>query len=244
MYKVKKFFEKYFDNILIVAYIRSPKAYIESAFQEIAKGGNNKFNIENSYPEYQENFEKFDKIFGCNNVLLWKFESKKLKDGDVVKDFCSRLNLKIDEENIVRSNESMSKEVLSLIYSYNKFGDFLSGNRQINRKENVKLINLLSNMKGHKLKFSSSLILPILEKNGDDILWMEKRLGSSLSEPLEDNASRVNSEEDLLQINISTIQELKKIIGKDSLGIRETASTQEIVRLLDILKKRTSNDSL
>jgi len=53
----KYFLRNYFRNIVIVAYIRPPISYMESAFQEKIKGSLKKLDLEKIYPNYRKRFE-------------------------------------------------------------------------------------------------------------------------------------------------------------------------------------------
>ncbi len=71
---LREFFLKYFDRVRIVAYVRKPKSYLESSFQQSVQGGMNYFNLNKIYPNYRDLFEKFDNVFGKENVTIWKFD--------------------------------------------------------------------------------------------------------------------------------------------------------------------------
>lgn len=212
--RLKEFFNEYFHKITIIAYIRSPKSYIESAFQETLKGGNKEFNLEERYPFYRKNFEKFDKIFGKENVILVKFQRESLKGNDIVKDFFFRMNLEGEDMKIISTNESMPKELASLFYLRNKYKTDKK-NRIETRKESNKILKRLRGIKGKKLKFHSDLVVPILSKHIDDIKWMEQRLGTSLEENMLDDDDAVRSEDDLMEIDRKFIRELFEMDSND-----------------------------
>jgi len=206
----KIFLNQYFETITIVAYIRMPKSYMESAFQEMVKNGiKNDFNLNvgGIYPRYRNKIEKFDFVFGSNNVKLWKFDSKSLKNKDVLADFFSNLGIDIHREETMRSNEALSREALSLIYCYRKHYP-LESKRPGIIKENKKLVNVLKKIGGAKIRFSPLLINTILEKNKDDILWMQKRLGDNLKEFSVENKYDIKNESDLLRVKKEIIQQL------------------------------------
>jgi len=84
---------RYADNILVVGYIRSPKSYMESSFQQQVKTKKAQFDLHSLYPRYRQRLEKFDEVFGKENVLFWKFDPSNLLNSCVIQDFCSRLNI-------------------------------------------------------------------------------------------------------------------------------------------------------
>jgi len=100
--KFKSFLENYFDTIIIIGYVRSPKSYIESAFQQSIKGYLNNFNIDGMYPIYRNKFEKFDTVFDKENVKLFYFNPDTLVDKNVVLDFCSKVGMTINDSTLER----------------------------------------------------------------------------------------------------------------------------------------------
>lgn len=231
----KSFLEQYFYKITIIAYIRSPKAYMESALQQIIKDGTDHFDIHRTYPNYQK-FKQFFDIFGEENVQLWKFDPKNFCNNDVVLDFCQRLSIQIDPKNIIHDNESISKEALSLLYIYRKFGSGY-GKTLTAAQENHRLIQVLSQIKGHKVQFGPRLIKPILHKHRKDIAWMESILGESLAENIALSKNNIREEKDLLSVSDENIHKLKRLINKDDLTKNMQVDTVEkIADLIQLLR--------
>lgn len=234
----RDFLYQYFEKITIVAYVRTPKSFIESSFQQGIKGGVDKFNVERSYPGYRNRFEKFDLVFGRENVKFWKFNPKRFPDGSVVMDFCNRLGIEMQTEYTIRINDSLSKEALSLLYIYRKYGPgFGVGSNVIS--QNHKIIDALSNIGKRKIKFSPTLIKHILEQNREDLLWMEKRLGEDLNESMDAGIDDIENEEDLLTFNEETVQDLRDIIGSDYFPKEKKSNRfEEIAGLVHTLRMK------
>lgn len=245
----RDFLDQYFQKITIIAYVRTVKSYIESKFQQQVKSGNKgDFNVEEWYPEYQETFEKFDLAFGRENVKLWKFDPKSFTDGDVVMDFCNRLGIEMRIEQTERVNDSLTKEALSLLYIYRKYGPRRGvGSEAIS--ENNDLIKKLRTLGHKKVKFSPSLFEKILEKNKSDLLWIEGRLSEKLTENMAENVDDIKSEVDLLSVDETIVEELKVLIGQDYMPISKNSNKQqEIVDLIHALRmkgaKKKSNENI
>jgi len=231
----KSFLSQYFQKITIVAYIRSPKAYMESAFQQIIKDGTNHFDIDRIYPNYQK-FQQFFDVFGQENVKLWKFDPKHFPNNNVVLDFSQRLGMQIDPKKVINENESISKEALSLLYIYRKFGPGY-GNNSTAGNENHRLIQALSHIQGHKVRFGPKLIKPILNKHKKDIDWMENILGESLNEHIVLSKHNIREEKDLLAVSKESISKLKALIEKNNLTKNIQADTsEEIADLIQVLR--------
>ncbi len=211
-----RFIEPYVDILQAVAYIRPPKGFMESNFQQLVKGNLRIFALEEKvYPNYQDRFEKFDKVFGQENVEYWRFSPESFEDSCVVKDFCNRLSIPIRDNDIVRVNEGLSRGATAALFTYRKFYDNFP-ERKTFGKENRHLVEKMYELPGTKLRFSSDLVSPILVKQKMDIEWMESRLGESLTEQLdkyEDIA--ISTESDLLSLDSNTLSWLANELGAD-----------------------------
>lgn len=207
----------YVDHIEAVAYIRSPKGFMESNFQQLVKGGLNKLDIDLVYPKYQARFEKFDQVFGRENVHYWHFNPALFEGGCVVRDFCSRVGISGDI-TVRRVNEGFSCGAIASLYAYRKFYNQFPKRDEFNR-ENERLVKKLYDLPGPKLKFSSELIKPTIENYEGDIRWMEMRLQKNLTEDIykHDDAA-IKSEQDLLTFDRSAIDWLL-----NSLELEESA---------------------
>ena len=219
-----------------VGYIRAPKGYIESNFQEEVKGGNGEFRYAALFPRYRNRFEPLERAFGRDNVEFWPFEPKTFVNGCVVQDFCSRIELKMPARRAVRSNDSLSLPALTLLYTYRKLIP-----KHISAKFTVgtiELIKRLQSLEGAKLRFHSSLIEPLVEEHREQMAWMEDR-GVSLKEDLTaSDATAVRSEEDLLTVapesllwlaeNILDKAIAKRVLSGDPRDIAEGMQQLEI----------------
>lgn len=222
--KLKTFLEPYFSNITIVGYVRSPQSYIESAFQQSIKGFLNTFNLDAMYPHYRDKFEKFDQVFGSNNVILRHFSPSSIYKNNVVLDICALFDIKAEKTVLKRANSSLSKEAVSLLYTYRKYGpEYGQGKDAI--RENNTMIFKLSEIGNTKFSLSFSLIKPILDKHRDDLQWIEDKLNTSFKEEKQENGNDVVSEEDLLNVTPETIQSLKEIIRKKYLPVGLNGNT-------------------
>jgi hypothetical protein len=235
----------YTKNIIAVGYIRSPKAYIESIFQEKLKAlGIASFNIHQQFPKYQVLFEKFDQIFGKENVYFWNFDPLTFPDGCVVRDFCQKLSIDISPDSIVKVNEGLSLGAISFLYAYSKYKEELKFD-SISRKELNPMIHLLSQLQGKKLRFASEIIAPILESNRSEINWMETRMEASLAENItKDDHNAIHSEAELLTFSPESIQWLAQQLGEDYVQCRHSQMmAKQIAKWVDMLRFKLSNPS-
>ena len=247
--KFKTFLSTKINDFLVVGYVRTPKSFMESVFQQRLKSGVIKLDFEDLYPDYKRKFEKFGTVFGWDNIQFWLFDPKTFPDGCVVQDFCKRLNISMRKENIVRINESLSKEAISLLYTYRLYGPGYGfseialrgeGNRVI--KETRRLAVCLSNFKGNKFRFSSSFVQPILSRHHEDIAWIEEKLGLPLEEDLEkDNTTAIKTEKDLLKFAPEATYWLAEQLGaKYVKSWHDNITPQQVAEWMHLLRLKLS----
>lgn len=200
-------------DIEVVAYVRPFAGYVTS-LARASKGGILKhLNFARRSSRYRDSFEKFDQVFGRDNVRLWKFDPKTFHAGCVVQDFCSRLGIDFPPERVVRANESIPREAVALLYTYRKYAEEL-GASEMSQAERFALIQRMGDVGSTKLSLSPDLLRPMLENNRDDIAWMEARLGESLAEDLgEPRPGDVCEERDLLRPDPAVVEKLLARLG-------------------------------
>lgn len=210
---LKSYLLQFSCEILVVGYVRPPISFMQSAAQQNIRTGVVGFGIADFFPNYKKGLEKFDRVFGQDKVLLIKFDSGSLVDGDVVIDFCTRIGISIENKNIFRINESLSLEAIALLYVFHKFG---LGNRCVPSNKNVQFSQDLLTFGVRKFQYSHALADRIRTKIADDIQWMENRLGCSLVETKPDNDEGISSEEDLIEIALANRDKLSEFITEEA----------------------------
>ena len=235
------------DNITVVGYVRPPKGYMESSFQEKLKHANTrKLELEDHYPNYRIRIEKLDKAFGLDNVLLWRFDPSTFPNGCVVQDFCARLGIDFPVASIKKINESLSREAIAFLYTYLQYGPGIPADQRIDR-DNKLLTERLATLRGSKMRFSWHAVLPILKENRDDIGWTERRMGESLKiaqekEAREDNAIR--SEEDFLVYKPDDLRWLAEQLGADyEKRWHPEMTPQEVADWMHILRTKLTTEA-
>jgi capsular polysaccharide biosynthesis protein len=197
----------------IVAYVRPPAGFITSVSRATLGGMLRSLHFEKKSINYRERFEKFDLAFGRDNVSLWKFAPATFPSGDVVRDFCSRIGIDFPAERIVRVNDSISAEVVALLYTYHNYGVGY-GSREMMPQQKLKLVQRLAGIGNTQFRFSPDLLRSFLESNRSDIEWIEARLGEPLQEELgEHQLGDVREERDLLRLAGSVRDELLALLG-------------------------------
>jgi hypothetical protein len=236
--KLAERFRSQFDRVTIVGYVRPPAGFMSSALQQRIRGGAATFDLARTYRNYHKTFAKFDDAFGADHVVLWKFDPAAFPGKDVVRDFCARIELPLAPGRAVRLNESLSRQVVGALYTYNKFAETLGSNRA-RPAELHRLGNALGALSTDKFRLSPKIVQPILEQNKDDIRWMEERLGASLEDPDAPLSDRdVVDEDDLLRPDPLVAEKLRQMLGRKAPAGVTGKSPREIATLVHALCQR------
>ena len=236
--KFRDFLLKYFDEIRIVAYLRTPAEFMASAFQQRVKAGIRRLILANLYPKYKSRFKKFDRVFGRDNVHLWKFDPHAFPEGNVVIDFCRRLGIRNLSEQRIHVNQRLSREAAALLFTYYKFGPgFGTGTKAL--RENRRLLEIIQEVRGGKFQFASEAIGPVLDANADDIKWAEERIGQSLSERVEGAGKGIKSEDDLVQLAMQSAEALQVVLAAHNVNVkREITTPRDVARLIHVVRMK------
>ena len=208
---LRSYLLQFSSEILVIAYVRPPLSFMQSAFQQKVKEGDLRFGIAGFYPQYRRRFELFDCVFGQDNVLLIKFDPDSLLAGNVVFDFCHRIGISIKNKNISRVNESISLEAIAILYVFYKFGRDVGC---LASEKNWKLAQDLSTFGVCQFQYSKLLAEQVRTQIAEDIQWMEARIGCSLAESIPDSDDGISSEEDLIEIAYANRDKLTEIISQ------------------------------
>ena len=242
--RMRDFFLDRFDQVKIIASIRPPSGYIVSNFVQRVKERANSINIEHDYFEYKKNLSRFDEVFGRDNVHFWKFDPKNFPQGCAVRDFCQQMDISLPDDKIVRVNESLSREAISLLFSYRKMGKDL-GSLSMRGPERKQLVESVAGLGKSKFRFSPDLIKPVLEMNRIDIEWMEDRLGESLYEELgEHQFGDVRDESDLLKPDPEIVSSLLSILGDSAPKGIKGETPEEVALLVHALRDDVSTSKM
>ena len=224
-----------FEDILVVGYVRPPGSALSSRYLHRTKNTHIPLaEVERVYPHYRAFFAKLDDVFGADRVHLWKFDPGAFPEGCVVRDFCARLGIDLPADRIVRRNEGLSRQVVSLLYTYRTFAGRLGWPPvdSVTRKA-------LRRLGGDRFRLSPDLIRPVLARHRLDIEWMEARCGQSLHEDLgEYRPGDVCEEADLLRVDPGITGKVLELLGDSApQGVRGD-TVEEVARLVDALRRK------
>lgn len=179
--RLKSLLESYFEKIKVIAYARSPKSFMESALQERIKGGDTEIDLNSLYPLYKARFEKLYRIFGSQNVSIYKYEPRDFVQGNVVTDFSCQTGLDASLVKSVNSNEKINFEALSLLYSYASLVKKIHPTKRYIFYSN-RLITKIKKRSNLTFSISDDVVNNVINENINDVKWMENIVGE-FSEP-------------------------------------------------------------
>lgn len=162
--------------------------------------------------------------------------------GDVVSDFCHEIGISLPKDKHVKFNTAMPLELTSLIFAYNSYCTKV-GRSPLSTKRLVELQNKYA-FDG-EFRLAPDLILPVIERNSEDIAWMEKRISDSLKESVPSPGDEdIFSAADLLKNHPELARKMRKELGKAApcIGCTAEGSPEDLIRLLQALNKRDARN--
>jgi len=196
LFNLKRFAEEIFDSMAIVAYVREPFGYISSSFHNRIKS-RRLSRFKPKFPHYRF-LEKFDCVFGPQNVQLWEFDRNKFPNGSVVDDFCSKLS--IQPVASAEINVGICRPAVSAIYRLNRIAGVSEEGRLAYSQARAAIIDEFPHQDWPKFRLSPKISQALIDANGEEMDWIERRLGRSLRVKPERLKTDIRSEEDLLEI--------------------------------------------
>jgi len=178
----------YFKNIkvqfTIIFYVRNPQTHSSSRIQNLLRAGldlNTSFKMVSYDIEqfFREKIENFMKVFGKNNIHIFKFEDAIKNKNGVSGHFLSQLVFnqnELSEFNCFRVNNRISMKCSEIIGYVNQKQPLL-----INQKHNTERIwgdtIPLWNLKGPKFDLIEKQKRELFSKALPDMLWLKENFG-------------------------------------------------------------------
>jgi hypothetical protein len=220
------------SKIRAIGYVRSPKGYTESVFQQKLKNSRVQLDDLLVNISYKRLIGGLDELLGHSNVEVYKFDRSVLQGGCVVRDFCYRCGINIQDDDIISSNESLSKPAVQLLYMLWKyypefyrphysaiqtlFAKLLgrSLDASVNQSIIKNAVGQISQFSGMKMKLHSDAYRKIVNFDSSELDWLEKRTGITFNEDVySDNAIGIKNEEDLMIVGSDTVRLLLEKLG-------------------------------
>lgn len=256
--RLKHFLHEFFDDIKIVAYVRSPRSYMPSIFQQLLKQGDHSFDFSSYKTRYRSQFRKFYNVFLKENVSLWEFNARLFPEGCVVRDFSKHLGLTADFSKIQNTNESLSLEAVKILYAYRFYAAKENNREKVDQKTKNRLyradryiVACLTRLNGLRFCLDETVLLEGLAKNEEDITWIRQKMGQCFSDEekiMRDEKRTATSldntcvlyEEQLLSAPLVSIQQLVEIVsqqtGVSSVMVNEIDARENLVPARDVFR--------
>ena len=201
-----------FSRLRVFAYVRDPGEFMASLFQQRLKHEFTTFDLKKKTPGYRRKFEKFEKIFGEENVEYRLFRSERFPGRCVVRDFSERFHCDLPETLMPRENTSICFEAVCLLYLYRKVLP-VQPLGTVRMRKDQRLVALLQQLPGSSVRFHQELVDPMLSKRKPDLDWMDARLDHPLCRTVPDSSvGTIRSEEDLLGFDrVATAEALRNL---------------------------------
>jgi hypothetical protein len=198
------------ERIDVFAYVRTPKSFMESAFQERLKNYSaiqpGQWELNALYPNYRQRFLKFIEVFGDDRVHFRRFDSKRFSEHCVVRDFCEFWQIPFAGP-VRRINDGLSRPALAALYTFRQFGKMIPQG-PLASQINGLLLNRIADLPGPRIRFSPNSVAPVLKAHQDDIAWMEAQMDESLDEDLSPTQYDIQDFDDLLRFDSQAVADL------------------------------------
>jgi hypothetical protein len=210
---LRRYLLAHFAAVEVIGYVRPPASYMASALQQRAVGGAN-VQFAHLYPKYRQLFEKFDVVFGRDNVTLVKFDRQSLVCSNVVLDLASRIAEPGDDLKVVDANFGRSLEATSVIVAQRRFGEKTLANKR-DLRDNKHVVQTLEPLGSSKIALHRDFVERVLDAQQADLAWIENRLGASLAEQLAEDDTALRTPQDLFEISGRQVPALGELIASE-----------------------------
>lgn len=216
----------------VKAYVRPAADYMRSEFQQRVKGGSGAFDVGVCYPKYELRFKRIERVFGAESVDYWVFASSQLQEGNVVLDFCHRLGLpRPDAAALARSNDSLSRTALALLFQYRRLAMPLKPSPEAFRRFRRVLLAVRT-VAGPKFTLSPDLINPQLDLQKSDLDWMSERTKFWMGNAVQSAPDDVLSEAHLLELGRLAFEEQAERLDVPAFALDATGVEKVIEGLI------------
>lgn len=201
--EIKKFFARYFDEVQIIGYVRSPVSMAVSAWSQAVKGGSTQttlpkpVSLKSAY--YRKHLSRWSDVFGSRSMSIRIFHKTCFTDGDLYADFFELLDIDVSSLKIPlkRVNPALSGAATVLLAEINKLlPKFVDNQKSMIRKGVVlTLLNEMSDLPRYNISAQEKEIYVKHFSESDEwlrakffpereIMWPQDSLSQTDSEAL------------------------------------------------------------
>lgn len=215
--KLHEILKRYVDRVRVIAYLRPPVEFAESAFQEMVKA----YPVEPLphiiFPRYKELFDKFIKEF--SDVTFYLYDKSRFHNKNVVYDFCSKFSIPVRVED--KSNTSLSDLAVKFLYKYQLSRE----NVTISHERTTLLENILAPLEGKRFRLDAGVVDNALVANIEENEWAAKQLNIAIESFVDRRSQehsvtasdlRIFSDAEISQIlKLPRVKELIALVNKE-----------------------------
>lgn len=174
------------DRIMVIGFVRPPRSFIVSAYQQRIRGGRSGDTISGRFarPQYRRRFEKYLGVDQGNDCLakavLQVYARAELRRGCSIatllalvgapEDLYGRLELR-------QQNAAVSRLTIALCLAANEAVPMLRPDGSRNPGRAAGLAPLFERLGGPRFELPAAILETHLHEHREDIAWMEKALG-------------------------------------------------------------------
>ena len=202
---------RFSDDIQLIAYVRSPAAFMQSAFQQSVKTRNDASTLPLMvWPGYRHRFQRLDECFGRDNVRLKHFNRSQLSGGDVALDFAAQLGVPLTKQQVIHKNEGITREAVALLYTFKTLLPPRKPNPCRATKRQA-FAQRLAGIGDGKLQFAPAVVAPVLKKHRADLDWIAARLGERIEDLPEPANGQIASLAELHDIALQQTEAVEQL---------------------------------
>lgn len=207
------FLKPHYSDIQVIAYIRPILPFTISAFQQRLKTVSSG-PLALPRPNYRKRFRPWVNLLGENKISFTKYDPSQLVNNDIVEDFCNRVSIDVSDTKQVTANKSMSAEAAAILYCHNRNNNPPNLDRKSVRAHRL-LVERVQSIGSSRFSFSPSLFEDLLEKESEDIDWMEKQAKFLLRDFVKETEIVFSSEDDIIALANEQSPKLIALLSED-----------------------------
>ncbi|MFM2356848.1 MAG: hypothetical protein RLZZ528_2584 [Pseudomonadota bacterium] len=219
--ELKEFLAPHFQRIRVIAYVREPLSYMRSAFQEVAKKRQIGFDMEPYFPHYRRRLKGWVDIFGRDAVTVLPYDRKRLRGGSAVEDFAAQVGITLAAPPASRANETLTAEALATVFRLRRELEDPGLGAWARAWRNA-AIHSIGGFGTRPFVLAASACRATLERNADEIAWIEDVLGAPLppAEAPPAGALEIAVEDDLAELGESCRPEFEAWARRNLVALR------------------------
>lgn len=214
--ELKEFLYTYFEEVKIICYVRDSYDLMNSVLQQRIKGGINRFDINNIKARinpmlYKKFMPVYVDLFGKENVIVKKFDSKAYYKSSLIKDFLNIVDPEKSFDFVIdkRSNESLGNNAIAFLKYYtDAYPKMEKGVRNTSRALDMVDISLFMSEKDSKFAPTINFSVEEAKELNESILCINEFLDDEYKIDLVEGNDEPSKMFDKSEISIDFLREV------------------------------------